>query len=254
MKKLVLAVITLALLILPLTSGCGGGGDNPFSGLTGAVRGVVVDEGNGKGIEGVSVVCGQDSALTNNKGEFEIDKSDAGVEIITAAKADYMGIGNDTMQVTVIENQVTNVGILKLAKLTGGSVNLTDLSPIAYNDFRTGSATFLNQVYPSTIFGSSPMADNDAVVVYIINGRFTEFKATVGVNDTTPYKSETYKFLCFIDGVKVSEIDGTHGQISQMNVNVSGATEIRLEIRCFDSAAGRAGANDAGFGDARLIP
>jgi len=253
MNKLVFMAITLALILLPLTSGCGGGG-SLFSVPTGSVRGIVVDEGSGEGIEGVSVVCGQDSALTNSIGQFEIDKSNAGVATITAAKAGYIGIGSDAKQVTVKKNQVVDAGTLKLAKVTSGSVYLTDLIPIAFNDIRTGSATFLNQAYPHTIFGNSVMADNDAVAVFFLNDKFKEFRATVGVNDKTPYKSERYKFLCFLDGVKVSDVSRIQGEAMLISFDVSGASELRLEIRCSNSTAGRAGGYYAGFGDARLIP
>jgi len=251
MKNIYFIVINLAMILVLLTAGCGGG-DNPFAGPTGSVIGVVVDEGNGKGIEGVSVVCGQDSATTNLLGEFEIDKADAGTDTITATKAGYIGLGNDTAQVTVQANNTVNVGTLKLAKVNNGAVNLTNLTPIAFNDIRFDSATFNSLIYPNTVFGNTGMTDNDAVAVYFLNGRFVEFRTTVGINDNSPYASELYKFLFFVDDVKVFEVSRIRGETTKVTFDVNGAAELRLEIRCSNSATGRAGGYYAGFGDARL--
>lgn len=251
MKTKISLLLGCAMIIF--VSGCGSG-DNPFAGPTGSVRGFVVDEGTGKGIAGVSVVCGQDSAMTDSKGQFVIDNSDTGLETVTATASGYMGIGNETTQVTVVENSNVDAGTLRLAKLTDGYVNLTDLTPNAFNDIRIGSLTIKSQTWDKSILGATELKDNDAVAIYSINGKFAEFRATAGVDDASTYVLETYKFLVYVDGALASEVNRMRGESTDIAVSVTGATEIRLEIRCSDSDTGRAGGYFAGFGNARLIP
>jgi hypothetical protein len=245
-------LIILGAIILLITSGCGGG-DNPWTGPTGAVGGQVVDEGTGKGIVGVTVKCGNDMALTGEKGIFLIDQADTGVETATASGTGYIGLGKETKQVTVIENSTVDVGTLRLARLTDDFVYLADLSAIAFNDVRVGKATFKNHAYDQTIMGDDELADNDAVAEFFIGGKFTQFKATAGVDDSSSYPSQYYKFLVLVDDVKEVDIERSAGEAMNLTVDVTGATYVRLEIRCQNSAAGRAGGHFAGFGDARVV-
>ena len=250
--KLKIALVFAAVLAL-IASGCSTG-DNPWSGPTGTVKGLVVDEGTGKGIEGVNVVCGSDSAVTNSKGQFQIDMADAGAETVTAAKTGYLGLGKDTKEVTVVENSTVDAGTLRLAKLTDGDLYLADLYPIAFNDIRTGTIVFKGTTYYRAILGDNDLANNDAVAVFFIDGKFDQFRATAGVDDNSSNSTDFYKFLVFVDGTKHSEVDLKRGDNINMTVDVTGADEVRVEIRCPDTAAGRAGGYYAGFAEARLIP
>jgi len=240
----------VAVLVL-LAVGCGSEWSLP--GKFGKVKGQVVDEGSGLGIKGVTVQCGGDIGFTDSSGLFELDEVAVGEQLLKVWKDGYVGIAHDQKSVKVIEDTTTEAGKLKLAKVTNGAVLLDNLTPTGKDDMEIGARIFNGVTYEHTVHGSSYLNDNDAKMDFYINGKFNRFKATVGVDDLTPYTSLYYKFLVYVDGDKKAELQLSEAHALPIDLDVVNAKTLRLEIHCPDSVEGRKGGLYAGFGDARLV-
>jgi hypothetical protein len=234
-------------------TGCGASILGPF----GNVKGQVVDEGSGNGIGGATVkFAGKPgkSGVTDSWGNFFIEDVEIGQDTITASDAGYMNIGNGQAPVNIEEDSTTNVSDLKLVKITNKAVYLSDMAYVQRDDLIDDEQLQINAIiYYYSIVGYYRASDQECSIEYNIYRLFKRFKAIAGVDDSSPYESQKYKFRVYVDDVLAFEsAELGRSEAADINVSVENALRVRLVVLNGGSWEARDGAKYAGFGDPRV--
>ncbi len=134
---------------------------------------------------------------------------------------------------------------------TGQPVFLMDLPPVAdANRWDSGAGTLRGASYPNSVIGADRLFGEPELVDYNLGGRYTRFRATVGVDDNAP-RDVKYRFEVLTDGKSRFSRTLDIGQTAVVDIDITGV--LRLTLLVDDSPGDYASYEGAIWGDATLV-